>query len=376
MRFVITRLSVALALPVAMVVAPVVTMPHSGAKPVRPDVQTLDVVPNGAPASTDAFRLVSANWDPGTLGTGATVQIRTKAGDAWSDWTDLEQTDVGPDAGSPDALAAEQVGARDTSEPVWLDAPADAVQTRVVGGTQPSGLELTLIDPGKSAADANPGAASVPASSAFAASPRPQILTRGDWGADESLRTKNCKTIDYSSTIKVGFVHHTAHGTNANNYTAEEVPALLRAIYSNDVNNRGWCDIAYNFLVDKFGRIWEGRAGGVDRAVLGAHTAGFNSNSFGTALIGNFETETSNGTTPPASCSTHWSGCSPGSFPCTDLTRSAPRPSPPPAPAAPTPPTPRARSCRSTSSPGTATPAPPTARATRCTASFRPSGPW
>src|SRR5205085_3816948 len=49
-------------------------------------------------------------------------------------------------------------------------------------------------------------------------------------------------------------------------------------------------DIAYNFLIDKYGQIFEGRAGGIDKPVIGAHTGGFNYESTGVALLGNFST--------------------------------------------------------------------------------------
>jgi hypothetical protein len=55
------------------------------------------------------------------------------------------------------------------------------------------------------------------------------------------------------------------------------------------VEARGWRDIGYNFLVDRFGRIWEGRWGGVDKAVVGAHTLGYNEVAFAMSAIGNFE---------------------------------------------------------------------------------------
>ena len=87
-------------------------------------------------------------------------------------------------------------------------------------------------------------------------------------------------------TVKTGFVHHTV---NANNYTRAEVPALIRGIYAYHVESRGWRDIGYNFLVDRFGRIWEGRYGGVNKAVVGAHTLGYNEVSFAMSAIGNFD---------------------------------------------------------------------------------------
>ena len=67
------------------------------------------------------------------------------------------------------------------------------------------------------------------------------------------------------------------------------MPALLRGIYAYHVEGRGWRDIGYNFLVDRFGRIWEGRYGGVDKAVVGAHTLGYNEVAFAMSAIGNFD---------------------------------------------------------------------------------------
>ena len=86
--------------------------------------------------------------------------------------------------------------------------------------------------------------------------------------------------------MHAGFVHHTV---NANDYTRGEVPALLRSIYAYHVKSRGWSDIGYNYLVDRFGRIWEGRYGGVDRDVVGAHTLGYNDDSFAMSAIGNYQ---------------------------------------------------------------------------------------
>jgi len=86
--------------------------------------------------------------------------------------------------------------------------------------------------------------------------------------------------------VHAGFVHHTV---NANTYTRAEVPALLRSIYAYHVRVRGWSDIGYNYLIDRFGRIWEGRYGGIDRAVVGAHTLGYNDDSFAASAIGNYQ---------------------------------------------------------------------------------------
>ena len=89
-------------------------------------------------------------------------------------------------------------------------------------------------------------------------------------------------------------VHHTA---STNSYTAAQSAALMRGFQAYHVKSNGWADIGYNFLVDRYGQIFEGRYGGIDRNVVGAHAQGFNTGSVGVALIGTFE---STGITPAA----------------------------------------------------------------------------
>ncbi|WP_274030495.1 peptidoglycan recognition protein family protein [Streptomyces sp. MMBL 11-1] len=123
--------------------------------------------------------------------------------------------------------------------------------------------------------------------------PRPKIITRKGWGADEKLRERN---FAYTRTVKAAFVHHSASG---NNYTCKQAPSLLRSIYRYHVKSSGWRDFGYNFAVDKCGNIYEGRAGGVAKAVLGAHTLGFNTNTMGVAVLGTYSS-----TNPPAAAVT------------------------------------------------------------------------
>ncbi|MFC5722191.1 N-acetylmuramoyl-L-alanine amidase [Streptomyces gamaensis] len=112
--------------------------------------------------------------------------------------------------------------------------------------------------------------------------PRPRIVTRAGWGADESLRESGFR---YTKSVKVAFVHHTATG---NTYSCSQTPSVIRSMYRYHVVSSGWRDIGYNFLVDKCGTVYEGRAGGVAKPVMGAHTLGFNTNSMGIAVIGTF----------------------------------------------------------------------------------------
>lgn len=123
--------------------------------------------------------------------------------------------------------------------------------------------------------------------------PRPRIVTRKGWGADEKLRERN---FVYTKSVQAAFVHHSATG---NNYTCQQAPSVLRSIYRYHVVSSGWRDIGYNFAVDKCGNIYEGRAGGVAKPVMGAHTLGFNSNSMGIAVLGTYSS-----TTPPAAAVT------------------------------------------------------------------------
>jgi hypothetical protein len=115
-----------------------------------------------------------------------------------------------------------------------------------------------------------------------ASTARPAVTTRKGWGANESWRRGRPST----ARPRLGVVHHTA---TRNDYSRSEAPAIVRAIYSYHTRTLGWSDIGYNLLIDRYGRIYEGRAGGIEAGVVGAHARGYNSGSFGVALIGNFE---------------------------------------------------------------------------------------
>ena len=112
--------------------------------------------------------------------------------------------------------------------------------------------------------------------------PKPPVISRADWGADEDLRSEPAT---YTGAARAVFIHHTGH---PDDYDCADVPDMLRAMYADHVQRLGWDDLGYNFVVDKCGRIYEGRAGGVDRSVLGAHTTGFNHDSVGIAALGDF----------------------------------------------------------------------------------------
>ncbi len=270
-----------------------------------------------APTEVEGYATVGVTWDDDAhLEDGEIrVEVRSRVDGAWGLWEEVPyEADGGPDPGSAEAVAA-----RGGTNPLVVG-DVDDVQVRVVGdGTDlPDGLRLAVSDPGRTEATATeePEIDTAQLSSATTepepdpvepepaapeptdpsdpdaelvgtpadVTPRPQIFSRKQWGADERLRDK--KSLRYFE-VHAGFVHHTV---NANGYTRAQVPSIIRGIYAYHTQSRGWSDVGYNFLVDRFGRIWEGRAGGVDRPVVGAHTLGYNDYAFAMSAIGNFET--------------------------------------------------------------------------------------
>lgn len=261
------------------------------------------------PQPVTGYGAIGVTWAPSAEldDHDLTVRVRTREGEQWSGWTEVEYHD---DHG-PDSDSAEARDARPGTDPLIVG-EVDAVQVKAaVDGEHvtelPADLKLAVVEPGtaqgstKQTPDAGgktsyddefdrrdgDDALSLQAATTGVASRKasmPTIYSRAQWGANESIR--NTKNLRYG-TVSGGFVHHTV---NANNYSEAQVPGILRSIYAYHVKSRGWSDIGYNFLVDRFGRIWEGRYGGIDKNVVGAHTLGYNDYSFAMSAIGNFET--------------------------------------------------------------------------------------
>ncbi|MFB8266194.1 peptidoglycan recognition protein [Streptomyces sp. NPDC055955] len=294
------------------------------------------------------FSLVGVVWDDPSAVLEGRVQVRTRAKGTthWSGWQEVE-THNGDHAPDPGTAERDSGRLRGSTAPLWVGA-SDGVEVRVrpqaapahrTAGSAansaaqaplPKGLRLELVDPGGEpppggapAEASRVGALTVESAAASAVNadlaplgadvipalskketenelietrggeadvkagpyigPRPRIVTRKGWGADETLRES---AFAYTSSVKAAFVHHSATG---NNYTCSQAPSVIRGIYRYHVKSLGWRDIGYNFLVDKCGNIYEGRAGGVTKPVMGAHTLGFNSNTMGVAVIGTFE---------------------------------------------------------------------------------------
>ena len=214
--------------------------------------------------STGPFQLVGLHWEgPGRL------ELRVRTARGWTAWQPVREDDGDtPDASSREARTMR--GWR-LGEPLWVGRGL-GVEVRAIGRVTRA-RAFTVRSP----------VSKVPLRTVAAAG-IPRIVARSGWQADESIvRAKP----QYADGLRMAYVHHTA-GTNG--YTRLQAPAVVRAIELYHVKGNGWNDIGYNALVDRFGTVYEGRAGGVDQNVVGAHAKGFNTGSFGIAVMGDFRT--------------------------------------------------------------------------------------
>ncbi|MCW2950500.1 MAG: cspA [Thermoleophilia bacterium] len=230
--------------------------------------------------------LVGASWTGAATG----LQIRTRAASGhWSAWTEVDDDGDGPDPASRESRRLR--GLRALTTPLWVGG-ADRVEVRTA---QTAGnvrnVELTAVNvTGTSNAHqrittrvrsmVSRALGSAHSQSGQAVPIAPAIHGRASWGAAPPAATPG-----YAARVQGVVIHHTA---STNNYRCAQVPALLRGFQRYHQANNGWNDIGYNFLVDRCGGVWEGRAGGIIRAVIGAHTAGFNTGTVGIALIGSY----------------------------------------------------------------------------------------
>ena len=252
-----------------------------------------------AARTTGRFSLVGVTWT-GEFDTSTVFKIRTRSHAQWSGWHTLHYSD---DHGV-DSDSTEAAGARIGTDPL-ITGESDGVALRLVSksGRIPNDVELSLIDSPMTTQDRllartvrsaiTPFASSV-TSPQGAVVQRPNIVTRAQWGANESWRDA---TPRMGSSIIAGFIHHTA---TTSTYTPEQAPGQMRNLYAYFTKSLQYADMGYNFLVDKYGTIYEGRAGctvatmdtcdGPSLPVQGAHTAGMNEDTFAISVIGNFDT--------------------------------------------------------------------------------------
>ncbi|MGO3065617.1 MAG: N-acetylmuramoyl-L-alanine amidase, partial [Brevibacterium linens] len=249
------------------------------------------------------------------------IQVRTKQGSEWGTWNTLDEEQ-------------QEEAQNKGSEPLTVS-NASAVQMRILGDSTPSDAELVLVDPKRDAGDAQAVAENDPvelddqvsgdstgtdtapeestedSTDAEAASAenvdaaagatvtnqnyvpgsstvetvakkvsKPKIGSRSSWGAKAYRGSP-----DYASGIKQAVVHHTS---GSNSYSAADVPGIIRGIQAYHQQGRGWNDIGYNVVADKYGRLWQARGGDISKAVIGAHVAGHNTGTFGISVLGTY----------------------------------------------------------------------------------------
>lgn len=192
------------------------------------------------------------------------VRVRDASG-AFGRWNELEAQDAeGPDPSSHEA-------GRSGTEPLWVRS-ATGYEVSLPAGVR--GAEVGIVRD-----QLRRTVTSTTAVADAAVTPPFGIGLRSSWGA------RPPKDTGYGTTVKLAVVHHS---DSPNSYSPADVPGILRSIQAYHMDTRGWSDIAYNFVVDKFGGVWEGRAGGIDRSVIGAHAQGFNTNTVGVMVIGDY----------------------------------------------------------------------------------------
>ena len=94
------------------------------------------------------------------------------------------------------------------------------------------------------------------------------VVPRSAWGGD----LPPAGPIPPEPDVRFLLVHHSVDP--GNDYSEGDVPGILRGFVRFHTGGRGWPDLAYNFLVDRFGRVWEGRTGSLDGPVAGDATGG------------------------------------------------------------------------------------------------------
>ena len=267
--------------------------------------RTISLLPS---QSVTPFTLVGLTW-VGPVTTGTIFKVRVQEAGIWSQWFTLsygEYQGVGNDG-------SESLETRTGSDPL-LTGLANGVEVIMenTSGVVPAQMKVSLVNSQVTSQDRNIGsetlrnatsgngmqALNATAFSGAAVSPqgalvaRPRIVSRAEWGANETWRDPVPRV---GSTLLAGIVHHTA---STNNYTAAQAPAQMRNLYAYFTKSLNYADMGYNFLVDKYGTIYEGRSGcavgavNCDSAavpVQGAHTAGLNIETFGVSAIGNYD---------------------------------------------------------------------------------------
>lgn len=245
--------------------------------------------------SRTAFDLVGFRWRGRDV---PQLSVSSYGARGWSRWTPV-RTDSEDRPDTAGSLTGERVTATG-SEPVWTGR-STRLRVRLSGngfhGLRAHFVKLSRsaripvartagsggVAPVESAPPKNPGGgSSAPVGRGAAVPVAPPVVTRAQWGGDSGCKPR-AKAV-YGEVL-VTLVHHTV---STNSYSAAEAPNVVLGICRYHRNSNKWNDIGYNLVIDRFGTIYEGRAGGVDKAVIGAHAQGYNGQTAGIALVGTF----------------------------------------------------------------------------------------
>ncbi len=184
--------------------------------------------------------------------------------------TDVVELDVdAPSAGVP--VATGGIGSAGTAVPI---------------GLRQAAVELATDAP------VTVGSSGILPAATTVTTPAGTIITREGWGADDAYTDAHWPPRYYK--LEASVVHHTA-GTNT--YTAAQSASVVKGIFVYHSQTRGWGDIGYNFLVDKYGQIFEGRQTSIqskpgtpaNQLVEGGHALSFNRGTLGISAMGNFD---------------------------------------------------------------------------------------
>jgi hypothetical protein len=201
------------------------------------------------------IQVFGLRWRSAPRDLHAEVRVR-EPGERWRRWVEASTADAGAHG----------------TDPIWAGG-ATAIQVRLsrrVRGLRVHAVRVT-------------GAPRRPRMRARAAQSQPSIVPRAQWGGDTQCAPRDTPTM---GTVQMAFVHHTV---SANDYAPGDSAAMVLGICRYHRNSNGWDDIGYNFLVDKYGQVFEGRAGGVDQPVVGAQAQGWNAQSTSVANLGTYQ---------------------------------------------------------------------------------------
>jgi hypothetical protein len=211
----------------------------------------------------------------GIAGEMRPVSFRVRDGEeSWSEWVETHSGDPVYVGGADQVQVAASFPPRGELHYVNVSGTAGGIGDRLLNSARQA-INSAFIS-----------VASAPLAEALAK--KPKMVGRAGWGATRVEGGCQPRGPAQYGEVRTAVVHHTV---NANDYGKEEAAGIVLGICRFHVFANGWNDIGYNALVDRFGRLYKGRAGGLRRAVVGAQAQGFNSQTTSIASLGTHTTK-------------------------------------------------------------------------------------